>query len=315
MNTKKRIIIAGGSGYLGKALAAHFHKDQLDVVILTRTPNAGGNSVRELAWDGRTLGLWQSELEGTTALINLTGKSINCRYTTRNRKAILESRICSTRVLGEATSRCHKPPAVWLNAGTATIYKHTFDQPMDEAGEIRATAEAKDEFSLEVANAWERALAEAQTPATRKVALRMTMVLGLGNNSVFPVLRRLVRFGLGGRMGSGDQYVSWIHELDFCRAVEWLIDHQDFTGPVNIAGPNPVPNREMMQTLRHVCRVPFGLLAASWMLEIGAFFLRTETELIVKSRRVVPRRLLESGFRFLFPSIRQAFEDLTFRQK
>jgi uncharacterized protein (TIGR01777 family) len=216
----------------------------------------------------------------------------------------------STRVLGQAIGRCAKPPQVWLNASTATVYRHTFGNPWDEKGETEATTEAKDRFSVEVAWAWEQALNEAQTPQTRKVAMRMAMVLGTGKNSVFPVLRRLVRVGLGGRMGSGQQFVSWIHEADFCRAVEWLIGHNDLEGPTNLTAPNPLSNCEMMRTLRQVCGVPFGLPAASWMLEVGAFFLRTETELIIKSRRVIPGRLLESGFTFQFPTIQEAFGDL-----
>jgi uncharacterized protein (TIGR01777 family) len=217
----------------------------------------------------------------------------------------------STRVLGEAIAQCAQPPRVWLNASTATIYKHSLDRPIDElTGEIGSTPEAKDEFSVEVARAWEQALDEARTPATRKIALRTAMVLGNGPNSVLPVLRRLARFGLGGKMGTGRQFVSWIHEVDFCRAIEWLIAHEDFTGPVNLAAPNPVPNRELMESMREVCRVPFGLPATEWMLELGAFFLRTETELIIKSRRVVPGRLIAVGFQFRFPHPREALVDL-----
>ena len=189
----------------------------------------------------------------------------------------------STRVLAQAIGRCAEPPPVWLNASTATIYRHTFGDPWDESGETGATAEAKDRFSIEVALAWERALNETATPSTRKVAMRMAMVLGFGKNSVFPMLRRLARFGLGGKMASGRQFVSWIHEADYCRAVDWLISHTDLEGPVNLAAPNPVPNREMMGTLRQVCGARFGLPATKWMLEVGAFLLRTETELIIKS--------------------------------
>ena len=263
-----------------------------------------------MAWDARTLGLWQPALDGAAALVNLTGKSVNCRYNQRNRAEILDSRVDSTRVLGEAIGQCAHPPPVWLNAGTATIYRHTFGPAWDEQGERDPVAEAKDAFSVEVATLWENALEQARTPRTRKIVLRMAMVLGAADNSVFPVLRRLVRLGLGGRMGDGRQFVSWIHEADFCRAVEWLIAHADLAGPVNLTAPNPLTNSDMMKTLRQVCHVPIGLPAANWMLEVGAFLLRTETELIIKSRRVVPRRLLESGFQFQFPTIREAFENL-----
>ncbi|MFO1499368.1 MAG: DUF1731 domain-containing protein [Verrucomicrobiota bacterium] len=251
------------------------------------------------------------EVDGAAAVINLTGKSVNCRYNARNRKEILGSRVDSTRVVGEAIGRCLQPPPVWLNAGTATVYRHTFAEPWDESGETEAVAEAKDRFSVEVAWAWERALNEAATPRTRKISMRMAMVLGLAKNSVYPVLRRLTRLGLGGRMGNGRQFVSWMHEADYCRAVEWLIRHEDLLGPVNLVAPQPVTNAEMMRTFRQAYRMPFGLPATEWMLEIGAFILRTETELLIKSRRVVPARLLKSGFDFQFATLREAVQDLT----
>lgn len=226
---------------------------------------------------------------------------------------MMDSRIKSTRVVGEAIARCQSPPPVWLNCSTATIYKHSLDRAMDETGgEIGASPEAKDAFSIEVATAWEQALSEARVPGTRKVALRTAMVLS-NAGSVFRVLRRLVRFGLGGKMASGQQYVSWIHELDFCRAIEWILARQDLAGPVNVVAPNPLPNQDMMRILRQTLGVPFGLPATASMLEVGAFFLRTETELIMKSRRVVPGRLLASGFEFRFPEFKRAVEDLVGR--
>ena len=306
----QHIILAGGSGFMGRVLAKHFVASGHEVVILTRQSNPSDCGVREVAWDGGTLGDWARELEGAAAVINLAGRSVNCRYHARNRREILDSRIHPTCVLGEAIARCANPPRAWLNASTATIYKHTFGPAWDEAGDIGATPAAKDEFSVEVATAWERAFAEARAPATRKIVLRSAMVLGRGANSVFPTLRRLVRLGLGGRMGDGKQFVSWMHEADFCRAIDWLLEHDEFSGVVNLAAPNPVTNAEMMSTLCKVCRVPFGLPATRWMLEVGAFFLRTETELIIKSRRVVPKRLLAAGFQFQFPEMRDALRDL-----
>ncbi len=207
------------------------------------------------------------------------------------------------------------PPASWSKVFTipCSNCSETRGSPSsawDENGEIAATPEAKDAFSVEVATNWERVFNEAPTPGTRKVAMRAGLVLGLGANSVFPVLRRLVRLGLGGKMGNGRQFVSWIHAVDYCRAVEWLLNHPELSGVINVTAPNPLPNHEMMRTLRELCGMPFGLPAARWMLELGAFFLRTETELVIKSRRVIPRRLLESGFQFRFPGIRSAFEAL-----
>lgn len=309
----KRIVLAGGSGFLGNALARHFRALGWDVVILTRHAQLRDDGVREVTWDARTVGAWKMELEGAAAVVNLTGKSVDCRYTPANRRAIIDSRVESTRAVGEAIATVATPPHVWLNASSATLYLHTFDTPMDENGAQGATPAAKDEFSIEVIHAWEAAFAAAHTPQTRHVALRITMVLGHARNSVFPVLRRLARLGLGGRMGSGRQYVSWIHERDFCRAIKWLIAHEELQGPVNLAAPGPLPNAEMMREFRRLCGMPIGLPATEWMLEIGAFFLRTETELILKSRRVVPGKLLASGFQFEFPEFGPALDELQSR--
>jgi len=308
-----RIVIAGGSGFIGNLLTETLVSDNNDVVVLTRTPRTTAESIRQVEWDGRTLQDWTREVDGARALINLTGRSVNCRYNEHNKQEILESRVDSTRVLGEAISRSDNPPSVWLNASTATIYKHTFDQPMDEVtGVIGATPEAKDAFSIEVATAWERTLNEAKTPATRKVAMRIAMVLAPGKGGVFREFRRLTRFGLGGSIAGGKQFMSWVHGDDFSRAVEWLIEKDDFSGPVNVAAPNPVTQREMMRIIRRECGAPFGLglPATRRMLEVAAFLHRTEAELIIKSRRVVPGRLLGSGFEFHFPNMQDAVREI-----
>jgi len=307
---KKRIILAGGSGFLGQALARHFSALRWEVVVLTRQPKPRADGLREVAWDGETVGAWAHELEGAEAVVNLCGRSVDCRYTATNRKVLLASRILPTRAIGQAIANCVVPPRVWLNASSASLYKHTFDLDMDEEGAQGATPEAKDSFLIELIQQWEQAFNEAQTPRTRKVALRTTMVLGMNRNSVVPVLRRLTRLGLGGRMGSGKQFVSWIHEEDYCRAIEWVITHEALSGPVNFTAPKPLPNAEMMRLFRELCGVPFGLPATEWMLELGAVFLRTETGLIIKSHRVLPGRLLASGFTFRFPHFREALEGL-----
>jgi uncharacterized protein (TIGR01777 family) len=310
---RERIILAGGSGFLGKLLSQYLTERGYDVTVLTRHPNKSSGNIKEIHWDGCTLGPWAEQLNGARALINLAGKSVNCRYNKHNRRLILDSRVNSTRVLWEAIGRCTKPPKVWLNSSTATIYKHCLDHTMDECGETGATPEAKDAFSVQVARDWERTFDSANTPATRKVALRTAMVLGSESGGVLHVLRRLVRAGLGGHMGNGRQYVSWIHEEDFCRAIEWLISNENVHGAVNLAAPNPVPNRRLMASLRGACGKSFGLPATLWMLKIGAFFMRTETELIIKSRRVIPGRLLASGFNFRFPGLEEALADLLSR--
>src|SRR5207302_2426317 len=306
-----RIIVAGGSCFIGSLLTDRLVSGNNDVIVLTRSPGPVAQSIRLVGWDGRTLGEWARRLEGAQALINLAGRSVNCRYNERNRREILESRVDSTCVLGEAISRCSKPPPVWLNASTATIYKHTFDRQMDEAtGEIGATPEAKDAFSIEVARAWEEAFFDASTPATRKVALRTAMVFAASKGGVYGVLRGLTRWGLGGPIDGGHQFISWIHEADFCHAVEWLIDRDDFSGPVNVASPNPIQQRDMMRIIRRELGVPFGLPATRRMLEVAAFVHRTEAELILKSRRVVPGRLLEAGFQFRFPRMEDAVREI-----
>ena len=311
---RRKLVVPGGSGFLGRIVASWFARRGWDVVVLARNPSKMIGPARAVGWDGRTPGDWAGELEGATAVLNLAGRSVNCRYHAANRRLIMDSRIDSTRVLGDAIARCNRPPPVWLNSSTATIYKHSFDQAMDEYGPIAGTPEAKDIFSVKVAEAWERAFEEAHVPRTRKVALRSAMVFGLGDGGVYAVLRRLVKARLGGAMGSGRQFVSWIHEHDFCRAVEWLIDRQGITGRVNLASPNPLPNQQMMQTLRKVLGVRFGLPASAWMLEVGAFLLRTETELIIKSRRVIPARLLAEGFVFDYPDLEAALAELETRR-
>jgi uncharacterized protein len=310
-----RIVIPGGSGQVGTTLARHLWKQGHDVVVLSRRPLA--LSWRVEPWDGETLGDWVRELEGADAVINLAGRSVNCRYGAENRRLILESRVRSTRIVGEAIGRSRRPPRVWLQAGTATIYAHRYDADNDERTGILGGQEpgAPDtwRFSIEVARAWERAVAEAVTPGTRRVILRSAMTLGPGHGGIFDTLLALVRYGLGGRAGDGRQYISWIHEDDFARAVSWLLVHDDLGGKVNVSSPYPLPNAEFMRVLRNAWRARVGLPATRWMLEAGAVVLRTETELILKSRRVIPGRLLESGFSFRLPYWPDAARDLCAR--
>jgi uncharacterized protein (TIGR01777 family) len=270
-----------------------------------------------VAWDGVNLRSWVHELEKADVVINLSGRSVNCRYNTGNRREIMESRIQSTRVLGEALHRVANPPRLWMNASTATIYRHAFERPMDEStgefGGNEPDAPSSWRFSIDVAKRWEECFFAANTPKTRKIALRSAMIMSPNHGGIFDTLLRLVRFGLGGASGSGKQFVSWIHEVDFVRAIDYLIANETLTGEVNIAAPGPLPNHEFMSILRKAWGRNVGLPAAKWMLELGAVFLRTETELILKSRRVVPGRLLESGFQFRFPDWPSAAQNLVQR--
>lgn len=309
-----RVVLAGGNGFIGSFLQWRLRIQGYDVVVLTRSPDINSDSSRQVQWDGHTLGDWTRELEGAHAVINLSGRSVNCRYNERNRRDILESRVDTTRLLGQAVAGSKDPPRVWLNASTATIYKHTFDKPMTETnGLIEASPEAKDAFSIEVARAWEQALNEVATPATRKVALRTAMVFAANSGGVYRTLRSLARWGLGGPIAGGRQYISWIHEEDFSRALEWLFDNDDLSGPVNVASPNPIPQRDMARIILRERGMPFGMHATRSMLEIAALIHRTEAELILKSRRVVPAKLLESGFQFHFPKMEDAVHEIEVR--
>jgi uncharacterized protein (TIGR01777 family) len=307
-----KVVIPGGTGQVGTLLARALHADGHEVVILSRKPGRAPWRVAE--WDGRALGGWIEELEGARAVVNLAGRSVNCRYNPENRRSIKESRLESTRVLGEAIARAKLPPAVWLQASTATIYGHRYDAANDETfgiiGGREPDAPETWRFSIDVATSWEKALDEAVVPATRKIRMRSAMVMSPDAGGIFDALLRLVRFGLGGRAGNGRQYVSWIHERDYVAAIRWLIDRTDVDGAVNLASPNPLPNADFMRDLRRAWGIPIGLPAAEWMLEIGAIFLSTETELILKSRRVVPGKLLAGGFAFQFPTWPEAARDL-----
>lgn len=293
-------------------LARAFHTDGHGVIVIGRSPKHYPWQVA--TWDGETIGDWANEIDGADVLINLAGRSVNCRYNEKNRREMMDSRVNSTRVVGEAIAKAANPPRVWLQASTATIYAHRFDAPNDDVTGIVGGSEpdAPDtwKFSIDVATAWERTANEIATPRTRKVLMRSAMIMSPDRGGIFDTLLQLVRFGLGGTAASGRQYISWIHDLDFIRSVYWLIGHEELSGPINLSSPNPLPNREFMRILREAYGMPFGLPAMEWQLAIGAFLMRSETELILKSRRVVPKLLTDSGFEFEFPDWKEAAEDL-----
>lgn len=299
-STTSKIILPGGSGYLGQALADSFIQEGREVIILSRKPAPSRGLCRTVVWDGKTLGSWAEELENAEAVINLAGRSVNCRYNAKNRQEIADSRLDATLVLGEAMARLQAPPELWLNVTSATIYRHSEEMPMDET-----TGEIGTGFSVEVCKQWEKTLFEAEAPV-RKIALRTGMVFGRGKEGVCGAFYHLVKRGLGGTLGSGQQKVSWIHLEDFCRSIHWLIDHRDLSGAINATSPEPVPNRLFMEIFRQEVGVKIGLPASQWMLEVGVLFMQTETELLLKSRYVVPARLLQSGFTFQYPSVRSA---------
>jgi uncharacterized protein len=307
------IVIPGGSGQIGRLLQRALRSAGHTVVVIGR--DGGGDG--RVAWDGRTLGAWADAIDGAAAVVNLAGRSVNCRYTRANVAAMMSSRVDSTRVVGQAIARALRPPRVWLQMSTATIYAHRFDAPNDEAtgriGGDEPDAPAYWRTSVDIARAWEAALAEAPTPRTRKLALRAAMVMSPDRGGIFDVLLGLARRGLGGSIAGGRQWMSWIHEHDFTRAVQLLIERDDVSGAVNLAAPNPLPQRDFMAALRAACGARIGLPATRWMTAIGAFLLRTDTELTFKSRRVVPGRLLDAGFAFEWPDWPAAARDLVTR--
>jgi uncharacterized protein len=303
-----KIVIPGGTGHLGHALTRTMREAGHHVVVLSRNVESPG-----VLWDGRTLGPWAEELEGADVVINLAGRSVDCRYGPRHRHEILDSRVESTRVIGEAIARAWHPPRVWLQASTATIYSHRYDAANDERGGILGGTEPdvpeEWRFSVEVARAWERALDDAPTPHTRKLKMRTAIVMSPARGGAFHALLRHIRLGFG-RFGDGRQYMSWIHERDFIRAVEWLIARDLVDGAVNLAAPQPLPNADFTRILAAEWGTGGTVPTAEWMVEVGAWLLRTEPELVLKSRRVVPKRLLEQGFAFEFPTWTEAARDL-----
>ena len=310
-----KVVIPGGTGQVGTILDRALTAEGHDVVLLTRSPKGE----RQVHWDGSTLGDWVRQIDGSDVVINLAGRSVSCRYTAENLEAMMSSRVESARVVGEAIARAARPPTLWLQMSTATIYAHRFDAANDEYRGVVGGAEdgvpGYWAYSVKIAQNWENAQEQAETPGTRKVALRSAMVMSPDRGGVFDVLSWLTRLGLGGPIAGGRQYVSWIHDRDFSRAIRFLIDRDDFTGAVNLTSPEPLPQREFMRELRSAWRMPLGLPATGWMAEIGAFAIRSDTELLLKSRRVAPGRLTDAGFTFDHPRWQTAAADLAARRR
>ena len=314
-----KVVVPGGTGQVGgvlrRALAARGH----EVVVLSRHPAVLEPGVRHGEWDGRGPGAWVDEVDGADAVVNLAGRTVSCRYTPENLRQMMDSRVESTRAVGQAVERAARPPRVWLQMSTATIYADRRDAPNDEASGVIGGREpgvpAYWEYSVRIARCWEAAQQEAALARTRRVALRTAMVMSPDPGGVFDVLSWMARLGLGGPVAGGGQYVSWIADTDFVRAVELLLERDDLDGPVNLAAPEPLPQRELMRDLRRAWGRRPGLPATAWMAEVGAWVLRTDTELLLKSRRVVPGRLLDAGFEFEQPRWAEAADDLVRRAR
>ncbi|WP_316792360.1 TIGR01777 family oxidoreductase [Pedobacter frigoris] len=297
------IVIAGGNGYLGKVLARYYRDLAEKVIILSRKPQPADGNVETVLWDGKTAGSWTNVLQGADLLVNLCGKNVNCRYTDKNRKEIIASRVIPSLLLGQVIAGLSNPPKLWINVTSATIYRHAEDHAQNEE-----TGNIGYGFSIDVCKQWEEAFFAVPTPLTRKVALRMGIVLGR-NDSVFPRLLNLVKVGLGGRQGDGEQYISWIHEHDVARCTEWLMGNK-VDGVLNCVAPEAVKNVTFMKLMRDAYGVPFGLPSPQWLLEIGVLMIGTEMELILKSRWVAPKRLLDAGFNFQFSNAKHAIHDI-----
>jgi uncharacterized protein len=309
----KKIVIAGGTGFMGVEMIRYFGTDN-DISILTRKiPNSENNrnnqaftttnNVTYIKWDATTLGDWVNTLEGIDLLINLTGRTVNCRYTKKNKQDIIYSRVQSTKILNEAVSQLSNKPTVWMNASSATIYKSSYDKQNDEF-----TGDIVDNFSVEVCKQWEAAFFETEIKGVRKIALRMAITLGAGG--VLIPYFNLLKYGLGSTQGNGKQMFSWIHMVDTCRMIEWAYKNENIEGILNCCAPNPVTNKELMQTFRKICNIKIGLPAYEWMLKLGAIIIGTEVELVLKSRNVIPTKAMQNGFTFKYTHLQNALTEI-----
>jgi NAD dependent epimerase/dehydratase family enzyme len=358
----KKILIAGGSGFIGQGVAKYFGMEN-EIIILTRNnmrhhsnlyqttqlQASEGYKIKYCKWDGKSIGDWMKELAAADIVINLTGKSVNCRYHQKQKREIIKSRIDATNIIGDAIRTCVHPPKLWINAASATIYRNTFDRPNDEFNGIiselksqnmpwtfldqvryyknrliasvihgkqsKQYRELKLDFSVQVCKEWEKAFFDQRMPFTRKVALRTAITLGKGG-VITPYLN-LCKYGLGGKQGDGAQMYSWVHIEDVCRLIEWLYENNEVEGIYNCAAPNAVTNKIFMKKLRETTQHPFGLPAPAWLLELGAWLIGTETELMLKSRWVFPTRSLNEGFVYKYETLDNALEEIvsTLRQK
>lgn len=314
--TNKKIVIAGGSGFIGQALCNYFGNDNEIIILSRQLPHQQSNTfgvstinkaiekkIRFVKWDGVNKGSWMNEMEGADLVINLAGKTVNCRYNEKNKQEIFDSRTSTTKLLARAIRTAKLPPKLWINAASATIYPNATDTPRDES-----FTDFSDDFSVQVCKLWEKTFYEEQTPGTRKVLLRMAITLGAGGIMI-PYFN-LLKFGLGGKQGNGKQMYSWIHITDTCSMIDWIATYEELEGTFNCCSPNPVSNNEFMKTLRIATGYSFGLPAYKWILKIGAAIIGTETELILKSRWVLPTRIVTTGFQFSYATLQEAMKEI-----
>lgn len=299
----KKLIIAAGTGFLGQSLVSHFKNKFDEIVILTRGESKTLDGIKYVNWNAKTFSGWEAELENAAVLINLAGKSVDCRYTKENKKEILLSRIESTKILNKAVLKCTNPPKHWLNSSTSTIYRFSLDKEMDEVN-----GEIGNDFSMNVAQSWEKSFFKTKTSKTLKTALRTSIVLEKNGGAFIP-LKMLTKLGFGGKQGRGNQFVSWIHEKDFARAIDFIIE-KEMTGVINVVSPKPIVNSHFMSSLQKAVGVPFGIPLSEPLLKLGSIFIRTQSELVLKSRNVIPKRLQENGFQFEFDTLEKALKSL-----
>ncbi|MCW3077957.1 MAG: hypothetical protein JWO32_2566 [Bacteroidetes bacterium] len=298
----KKLVIAGGSGFIGKALTEFFKNDFDSIVILSRNKNHRDGKINYVQWDAFSMGDWCTHLEEATAVINLSGKSVDCRFTKKNKQLIFSSRIDSTKIIGEAILKCSSPPLLWINASSAALYPDSETEEMSENSNETGTG-----FMADVTTAWEKVVKDTELSSTRKIYLRTTLVFD-NSEGVLPVLMGLAKKGIGGTLGTGSQQVSWIHIEDFCRIIKWMIENENAEGAYNMASPEPVTNKKLTYLIRKKVNAFLGLPSPEWLLKIGAFFMRTEPEMILSSRYVVPQRLLQEGFVFKYTTIEECLE-------
>ena len=300
---KPRIVLAGGSGFIGQSLSPPLVSKNYEIVVLTRGKSNHHGRIREAHWDGKKLGEWTQFVNGALGLVNLTGRSINTRHTPEHRREIIDSRVDSVRILGEAIGRCMQPPKVFVQLAGVGIYGDKGERICDE------TTAPGDDFVSEVCKKWEAAFDSVDSPSTRKVLLRLGVVLGR-NSGFLHVLSRLTRWLLGGQVGEGRQYVSWIHIADLSRMILQAIDQEQFTGVFNATAPNPVTNAELMRALRRALHRPWSPPVPEFAARIGSWLMGTEASLALVSQRCVPKRFLEKNFEFEFPNLREALANI-----